>query len=423
MTYQNDPNSQVPNPAATVPPEFEDEINLLDLLQVLLKRKKMIFWTTFCAGLLSIIISLLLPKIYTATARILPPQESESGLSGLLSQVGGGLGGLAGSLIGMQSSSDLYVGILESRTVADGLIEKFTLKELYDCEYMTDVYEELSDRTNIGVSRTDQIISIDVEDRDPEQAADMANEYVQMLDQINRAVNISSANRKRMFLENRLKKVKADLAAAEQTLKEFQEKYNLVSIEDQARVAIEGAATIKGEIIATQTELEVLKEFGTERQNEVIMLNAKITELQKQLGKIEKGGNHMSRHPIGKNKNTGSDFYLPFDKLPELGMQLFRLLREAKIQEKVFELMTTQYELAKIEEARNVNTIQVLDEAVPPDKKSSPKRALIVVLSTLVVCFMAVLAAFIMEYIERLKTEDPERYRQLKKGLKIRQSG
>jgi len=406
----------------TLANEFDDEINLIDLLQVLLKRKRMIFGVVFSAIMLSVIVSLMLPKMYTATARILPPAESASPISGLLSQAGGALAGLAGGLIGGKTTAELYKGILSSRTVADALIKKFNLKKLYDMKYLEDVYKKLADRTNITVSRKDEIITISIEDRAPRRAADMANTYVQMLDKINRTLNITEGQRKRIFLEERLKTVGEDLLKAETALKEFQEKYKLVAIEEQAKVAIEGAAKIKGEIITTQTELEVMKQFGTERQNEAIMLKSKIAELQKQLAKIEKGNPGTG---VAQSSNAGgmeSNFYIPFDELPELGMQLFRMMREAKIQEKVFELMTTQYELAKIEEAKDVNTIQILDEAVPPDKKSSPKRTIIVILSTFMAFFMAVFMAFVMEYIERIKTEDPDRYQQIAHSLRFRKS-
>jgi tyrosine-protein kinase Etk/Wzc len=184
-------------------------------------------------------------------------------------------------------------------------------------------------------------------------------------------------------------------------------------------VAIEGAARIKGEIIAAKTELEVMKQFGTERQIEAIMLKAKITELQNQLARIERG---VPDKDLKKTNNTVkeySDFYIPFNELPELGMQLVRLMREAKIQEKIFELVTTQHEIAKIEEAKDVDTIQVLDTAVPPDKKSSPKRSIIVILSTFLAFFFAVFLAFFLEFVDRIKTEDEGRYQQLKQGLKF----
>jgi tyrosine-protein kinase Etk/Wzc len=399
--------------------DFEDEINLLDYLQVLLKHKGTIFKIVLGAVIVSVIVSLLLPKMYTATARILPPAQRSSRLSSLLGEAGGALGALGSGFLGGQSTSELYVGILKSRTVADALIKKFDLKELYEAKYMASVYKRLAGQTDIQVSRKDQIISVSVEGRDPHRAADMANAYVDALDLINRTVNITEGHRKRVFLENRLKKVQHDLSEAETGLKEFQEKYKLVAIEEQARVSIEGAARIKGEIIAAETELEVLKQFGTERQNEAIMLKSKIAELRNQLAKIERGklGNEILKPNKISDKNSG--FYLPFNEFPALGMQLARLMREAKVQEKVFELMTTQYELAKIEEARDVNTIQVLDSAIPPDTKSGPKRRLIVILSAFVAFFLAVFLVFSREYVERIKSDDRERYERLRQGLKL----
>jgi len=389
---------------------YEDDIHLADYLIVLLKRKKMILIILACVMILSVIWSLQKPDIYTATARILPPRENSSGLSNLLAQSGGMLGGLGVSIPGAKSTADIYVGILESRTIADVLVQKFGLKALYEAEYMENVYRELATRTKTQVSRKTQIISVSVEDEDPERAADMANAYVTALDQINRTVNITEGQQKRIFLETRLQEVKKDLAGAETELRKFQEKYKLVSIDEQARIAIEGAAKIKGEITAAQTELEVLKKFGTERQNEAIMLKSKIGELRKQLAKIE----------TGNQTKNGDSFYLPFNELPALGMQLARLIREAKIQEKVFELVTTQYELAKIEEAKDLNTIQVLDQALPPDRKSGPKRSLIVVLSTIVAFFVAVFLAFFLEYLSRLKVEDQVRYQALMSSVRFR---
>lgn len=383
----------------------EDEINLLDLLLVLLKHKEMILKIVFSVMILSAIVSLVWPKSYIATAKILPPQEQSSSVSSLLSQVGGSLGGIASGILGGESTSDMYVGILKSRTVADNIIKKYDLKELYDKKYMVDVYEELSGMSSFSVDQKSQIISISVEDKDPQRASDMANSYVEELDIINRTVNITEGQRKRIFLEKRLQKVKEDLIKAETDLKAFQEKYKLVSIDEQAKVAIEGAAAIKAEIIAAETELQVFKDFGTEKQNEAIMLQSKINELQKQLSKIESGS--------GEN-----EFYIPFDELPELGLQLARLMREFKIQESVFELLTSQYEIAKIEEAKDVNTIQVLDRAVPPDKKAKPKRKLIVILSTFMAIIFSVFLVFILEFIDKVKTEDEDRYHTILKSLK-----
>ena len=402
--------SQTPDNNHQLPTEDydEDEINLIDLLLVILKRKKMIFKVVSVVFILSIIISLLLPKSYVATAKILPPQEKSSNVSGLLSQVGGTLGGLASGILGGGgSSSDVYIGILKSRTVADSLIKKYNLMELFKTKYKMSAYNKLSDISTFDVDIKSQIISISVEDRDPQMAANLANSYVESLDTINRTVNVTEGQRKRIFLEKRLKKVNKDLIKAETDLKAFQEKHKLVSMNEQAKVAIDGAAEIKAQIITSQTELKVLKDFGTAKQNEAIRLQAKIAELQNQLDRIESGSN-------GKDIDS---FYISFNKLPDLGMKLADLTREAKIQENVFELLTSQYELAKIEEAKDVNTIQVLDRAVPPDIKAKPKRSLIVILFTIIAFFLSVFAAFLLEFVEKVKTEDEERYNVLLENL------
>ena len=374
------------------------EYGLSNHLETVLKHRKFIGYIVGFTFIASIAISLLLPKMYIATARILPPQENSPGLASLLSKADDSLGGLAASLMGNQTPAALYVGIMKSRSVADALNQKFKLKELYSAQYIEDVYSLLEDRSTIEISKDNQLINISVKDRDPKRAADMANTYVAMLDQISRKLNITQGKRKRLFLEGRLKKVHSNLEKAEMDLKAFQEKYHLVSIEEQAKVAIEGAAEIRSQIIAAQTELEVLKQFGTERQIEAVMLKAKIEEMQKQLGLIEKRANPEAGASKTSAAERSSDFDIPFEDMPRLGMQLMRLTREAKIQEKLFELLTAQYEMAQIEEAKDVDTIQVLDQAVPAEKKSSPKRIAIVISSVAIAAMLSIMLAFIMEY-------------------------
>jgi uncharacterized protein involved in exopolysaccharide biosynthesis len=378
------------------------DISLSEYRDILLKHRKLIGYSVGTAFLFSIILSLLLPKMYLATARVMPPQENNSAISALLSNSDNPLSGLAGGLIGNQSTAALYAGIMKSRSVADILIEKFNLKDLYSKKYIEDVYAKLEDRSTFKISKKDQIITVSVLDRDPERAADMANTYVEMLDQTNRNINVTQGKRKRLFLEDRLKEVRTDLSDAEMQLKAFQEKYNLVSIEEQAKVAIEGAAEIKGQIIAAQTELQVLKQFGTEKQIEAVMLKAKIEGLQKQLESMEQGIKPETNISNPSTAIKDSNFYIPFDDLPRLGMQFMRLTREAKIQEKLFELLIAQYEIARIEEAKDVDTIQVLDWAVSPEKKVSPKRIRIVISIVLMAFIIAMIVALNKEFQWRL---------------------
>jgi uncharacterized protein involved in exopolysaccharide biosynthesis len=374
--------------------------NLSDYFRVIYKYRKFICCIVGVTSLASIIISLMLPKTYVATARVLPPHDNNSGISSsFLDSVDSHLSGLADSLSINKTPAALYVGIMKSRSVADALIQRFNLKEQYNKKYIEDVYVTLAERSKIDVSKKDLIITVSVEDHDPQRAADMANEYVNMLDRINRKLNITQGKRKRLFLEGRLNEVRSNLEKAELSLKSFQEKYNIVAIEEQAKVAIEGAAEIKGQIIATQIELEVLKQFGTEKQIEAVMLKTKIEELHKQLEAIEQGEKLISSGSVQSELDRPSNFYIPFDDLPHLSLHLMRLTRETKIQEKLFELIISQYEMAQIDEAKDINTIQVLDEAVSPEKKSSPKRSNIVISSGMISLLISILLSFVFESI------------------------
>lgn len=385
------------------PPQDYFDRSLSVYFDVIINRWKFIGYFVVATFIISTIVSFLIPKTYIATARILPPHENNSGIGSLLSVADHPLSGLAANLIGSHTPAAIYIGILKSRSVADELVRKFDLKNLYDKKYIEDVYEKLADRSDIEISKKNQIISVTVKDRDPQRAADLANTYVDILDKTNRNLDITQGKRKRLFLEKRLIQVREDLEKAELDLKDFQEKYHLISIEDQAKVVIQGVAEIKGEIIAAHTELEVFKQFGTEKQIEAIMLKAKIDELHNQLESIQKGKELVPTAPNPSIKDQGSSLFIPFDNLPRLAMQLMRFTREAKIQEKLFELITAQYEIARIEEAKDIVSIQVIDRAVPAEKKYSPKRGRIVITATLLMFFFTSIAVIGKEYQWKLK--------------------
>ncbi|RJQ49227.1 MAG: hypothetical protein C4530_23580 [Desulfobacteraceae bacterium] len=386
----------------------DGEVFLLDYLIVIMKRKWLIFCMAFFAAIIGGVYVYLQPNIYTATVRVLIPVKSDSGLSGIIANAAGDF---AGAILGGSSAADVYKGILESRTVTDRLIDRFSLKERYGEQYMESTRQKLLKNTKIEGGEG-QIISISVKDEEAQTAADIANAYTNELDRINRNVNITEGHLKRVFLEKRLEKVKDELLEVEGRLKGFQEKYGLVALEEQAKATIEGAAKIKGEIVLAQTELEVFKKFGTVRNKEAVRLESKISELTNQLVQIEAGtnGGELIRR-TGSEGKMEANFYIPFNELPSLGLQLARLTREAKIQEEVFKLVTSQYELAKIEEARDINTIQILDSAVPPDKKSGPQRVLIALLAATAGLFIGIVAAFFREFMANLKDADPDRYK------------
>ena len=391
--------------------EWAEEINLLDYLNVVVKHRRMIFWTCITTVITAVIISLLLPKIYSATATIMPPKE-KSPMSNLVAGMGG-LATLAGGALGIDSGADLYLGILQSRTVADAVIDRFDLLEVYEQEKREKARKKLENNVSIEKSKED-IVSIMVQDKDPKRAAGIANAYVEELDRLNKRFGITEAGRKRIFLEKRLDKAKVNLAKAEENLKEFQTKHRIVVPDEQVKAVVEAAGMIQGEIAATEAELGMLMEFSTDESLDVINLKSRIRELRKQLSRIEEGKDASKANPSEKDHVL----YKPFTEMPDLGLKFIRLKREAKIQEMLFELLTQQHEMAKIEEAKDTTTIQVLDEAVVPEEKTKPRRSLIVVLSGAVAFLVSVFLAFLFESFERMGNEDKERWHSMKSTLR-----
>ncbi len=391
----------------------EDEINLLDLLLVLLKHKKMILGAMAVAFLLACGGALLMPNIYTATARILPPQQEKGG--GLGALLAGGMGDLA-SLAGVSaggSSADQYVGMLQSRRVADRIIERFGLMERFEWQSRMGAYQTLNGKIKASSDKKTGFITINVEDKDPKFAAELANAYIDELKKLNVQINLNSAGRERLFLEERLGMVKVDLALAEDRLREFQQTNKAIKMDAQATAVIEGIAQLKGEIASKEVELGVLLTSQTEQNPQVRALREGIGQLKAQLRKL--GDSSTGR-------KVSSDIFISAADVPNVGLQYARLMRDYKVQETLFELLTKQFEMAKINEAKNTSALQVLDEAMVPDKKSKPKRSLIVLLATFVVGFMAVFFAFIREYGARMNEDDRQRWGEIRKQMRVQRT-
>jgi uncharacterized protein involved in exopolysaccharide biosynthesis len=345
----------------------------------------MILTTTLAAAILAAIVSLLLPKTYTATARILPPEEKSNSLAAILSGQLGGLAALAGASLGLPTNGDLMVGMLQSRTIADRIIDRFDLLKVYDAELRVDAREKLLDNLDASVNKKDSILTVSVDDHDPQRAADLANAFVEELDQLSRHLNLSEASRQRAFLEERLVEVSSDLAVAEDALRAFQEKHGAIQVEEQAKSMIDLMGQLKGQLMAAQVQLGVTQRFASANSSEVDRLRTQITELQTRIRNMEQG----------EGERSAGDIFIPTQAVPELGLRYARLLREVKVQETIFQLLTQQYELAKMEEAKDSPTIQVLDGAVVPEKKTKPKRKLIVVVTAILVLIGASLMALL----------------------------
>jgi uncharacterized protein involved in exopolysaccharide biosynthesis len=358
-------------------------------LRSLWKARRFLALAFLVGALASLALALAIPSRYEATAQLMPPDnQSASGMAALSALAGraGSLGGWAGDFLGVRNSGALFVGILSSRTVADRLIAQFALQREYHAARIEDARAALAGQSRIVEDHKSGIIAITVMDHDPQLAAALAQAYVDELDRLVEQVSTSSARRERVFLEERLRSVKQDLDTAAQKFSDFASKNTAIDIPAQSKAMLEAAAALEGQVIAAEAELHGLEQMYTEQNVRVRAARARVAELQAQLGKMGGKGDAATAEFNGNDAAS----YPAIRQLPILGVTYADLYRQTKIQETVYELLTQQYELAKVQEAKEVPSVKVLDAAVVPTKKSFPPRGLITVagasFSLLAVC-------------------------------------
>ncbi len=322
------------------------------------------------------------------------------------SQLGSSLGSMAGDLLGLKNSSDLFIGVLQSRTVLDDVIHKFDLQKVYSDRQIEDAREDLQKNTTVSADRKSGIIEIQVVDKSPTRAAGIAGEYINELNNVVTLLNTSSAHRERVFLEDRLTQVKQDLETAEQNFSQFATKNTALDIPSQGKAMIEAAATLEGELIAAQTELEGLKQVYADGNVRVRAIRARVDELRRQL---EKNLGGKSADSGGSNGQKGQSLYPSIRELPALGVGYADLFRNTKIQEVVFQTLTQQYELAKVQEAKETPSVKVLDPPDVPEKKSFPPRLLIIVLGAMLAMAAGISWIFGKRAWDRTEQEDPQK--------------
>jgi uncharacterized protein involved in exopolysaccharide biosynthesis len=378
-------------------------------------NRQFVFRTTVAGLVLSVLIAFLIPKRFQSTARLMPPDQGSSGMgiamlaaaSGNIgAQLGSGLGSIAEDLLGLKSSSDLFIGILQSRTVQDDLINKFNLRNIYSDRRMEDAREDLDKRTNLSVDRKSGILTIQVTDNNPKRAAAMAGEYASELNWVVTQLNTSSAHRERVFLEDRLTQVKQDLESAEKNFSEFAAKNTALDIPTQGRAMIEAAATLEGQLIAAQTELQGLKQVYADGNVRVRATQARVDELRLQLEKNLGGKSTDPGTPNGQNRQS---LYPSIRELPALGVGYADLYRNTKIREAVFQTLTQEYELAKVQEAKETPSVKVLDPPDVPEKKSFPPQLLIITLGTMLAIAGSVFWVFGKQAWDQTGQEDPQK--------------
>jgi len=370
--------------------ELQDTANQSDAvawLRLLWEGRRFLARVTVWGLVLATILAFITPKRYESTTRLMPP-DSQSGsgmamMAALAGKGGLGLSSLAGDLLGMKSSGALFIDILRGRTVQDRIIDHFDLRKVYNHRYWEDARKDLTRYTVISEDRKSGVITITVTDHDPHRAAQLAQAYVDELDRLVADVSTSSARRERIFIEQRLQTVKQDLDRASRQFSEYASQNTTIDITAQAKATVDAAAKLEGELIAAQSELEGLEQIYAKTNIRVRSLQARVDELRSQLHKI--GGDTSEFAPdnnVAPNKASGQEFP-SIRQLPLLGVKWADLYRETKVQEAVYELLTQQYELAKIEEAKEIPTVEILDAANVPERKSSPHRLQIMILGML----------------------------------------
>jgi tyrosine-protein kinase Etk/Wzc len=374
------------------PIHTETEVSVLDIAVLLSRHKRFILRFVLGAAALATVVSFLLPVRYEAKIVLLPPSQNSSMSSALLGQLGnlGSLASLAGGSLGIKNPADMYVSLLTSRTVEDAMIQRFGLMAEYHEKHMSDTRKEFESRTTVVAGMKDGLIRISVEDHDPKRAAELANGYVEEFRKLSASLAISEAARRRLFFEQQLQQAKDNLGRAEDAMKRTQQSTGVLQIDSQARSLIESAAVLRAQVVAKQVQIQGMRSFAADDNPSLILAKQELAALQTQLERM-----------AGSQHDAGSDINLSKGRVTESGMEYLSRLRDLKYYETVFGLLAKEFEIAKLDEAREGAIIQVVDAAVPPDKKSSPHRLLIVIAVTIFSVFVAAFWIVLREGLAR----------------------
>jgi tyrosine-protein kinase Etk/Wzc len=390
----SNPVPEQASPEEDLGPSF----SLIDLLTWIGQGKLQIAAVTTFAALASLGAAMLTTPIFTARTTMLPPvsqQQQGGGASAALAALGA-LGGLAGS-VAAKSPDELYVALLKSDSVVRALDAKFDLKARYELKTFDALRKTMPDKIRVSADRKSGVISIEVDDRDPKFAAELANSHVQEVTKVLGRLAVSDAQLRRVFFEQQLKDVKENLIKAELGLRSVQEKSGVIVLDKQAEALIGGAAQLRAMIAERDVQLKVLRTAATGENPDVLKLNSELAALRDELARMESS----------RGRATGSAVDIPVGKIPEAAIAYVRARRELKLQETLLESMIRQFEIAKLDEAKEGPVLQQVDMALPPDRKSKPSRAMIVIASTLL-GFMASLVFVVWRgYAAATREHDP----------------
>jgi tyrosine-protein kinase Etk/Wzc len=360
--------------------DFE-EINFFDLLQVIVDNLRLLILGPLAVGFMALGLSFLITPTFTASTTFLPPQQQQSSAAAML-QTLGALGGVAGAATGIKSPADQYVAFLVSNSIKDALVTRFKLMERFDVKLRDDARKALAGKVRVSSSRKNGLITIEVDDPDPKFAADMANAYIEELTNLLGRLALTEAQARRVFFEQELKKAKAGLATAESALKATG--INESAIKASPVAAVDAVANLMAQVAAKEVQLGAMRNYLTDSAPDLKRTQSELEALRKQLANTEKDSTVT---------NGGSDYVAKY--------------RDFKYYETLFEMMAKQYEIARVDESREGVVIQVVDKALPPERKSKPKKASIAIIATLVAGFALLLLIFAREAL-RSAQRNPE---------------
>jgi uncharacterized protein involved in exopolysaccharide biosynthesis len=383
----------------------EQDVHLLDFLIVLSKRRRFILLFTVGAAILTAVVILLIPSRYTAQTVILPPMQNSSMSSALLSQVGGSgaLASMAGASLGIKNPGDMYVSLFHSRTVEDAVIQRFGLMARYKAKRASDARKQFEAHSKVVLGAKDGLITIDVWDRDPSFAAAIANGYVEEFRKLTSNLAISEAAQRRIFFQQQLLKANEDLSKAEEAMKGTQQSTGVLQIDSQTRSLIESAAALRAQVVAKEVQIQGMRTYAADDNPELLQAKEQLAALRDQLARLAGTGKGSGGD---SGLDSGASFIVPKGKVPEAGMEYIRKLRDVKYYETISELISKQFEVAKLDEARQGAAVQVVDLAETPDVRSYPKRTITVLVATALAFMLACGWAFLTGQILH-KKQDP----------------
>jgi uncharacterized protein involved in exopolysaccharide biosynthesis len=407
------------NPAVTTGNEHETHIvmtpNWVIHARLLWRHRRLLARVTGIALVMSLVIAFTLQKQYKASASIMPPDQQGSGAMLLAALAGrggsaggalGGLGSLAGGLLGGHPTAALYENLLASGTVAGHLIDRFHLQTVYHSKYRMSTAKRLAKNTKITDDKKSGVISITVQDSDPVRARDLAQAYLDELNNLLIATSTSSARQERIFIERRLASVHDDLEQAQLALSEFSSKNSTIDITSQTRAMVEGAARVQAEILVERSGLDAIRQIYGDSNVRVRETEARIGSLQQELGKMGGTSAPLAADGTSTSSDIQNSLYPPLRQLPRLAVPYADLYRRVKVQETVFELLTQQYELSRIEEAKNTPVVSVIDPPGIPERKSSPARLLVALSLTAFSFVVTAVLLLLRESWEKVSAND-----------------